>query len=170
MTEGILPNGASHLLLPSSRFEALGRAKPRCRSHPLDKFSSLSPIHFANLAELQKKLKFHASTKSQKKVAEKDQCDRSKANQSFATAGDGPSDAGRARSSFELQRYDTIAHLLSSIHNSTQSSPSFPPNASRDRQTGYRACFTAAPRARERCVVVLQRMDSRYSNVRTEES
>jgi len=101
---GIRPNGASYLLLPESRYRAMRWRLPNSRYDLADKFLSLSPIHFANRAELDKKLKSYASTKSNKGIPKDQIRDRSKANTSFTVAGSGLSEAGRIRGAFEMQR------------------------------------------------------------------
>lgn len=87
---------------------------------------SLSLINFSNRAELESKLKWHASTKSNKK-------DKSKANKPYAVDGGGPPSAGELRSSFELQRYSIVAYMSSLNSNPIQGPRSFPANASKDR-------------------------------------
>ncbi|KZT71334.1 hypothetical protein DAEQUDRAFT_755839 [Daedalea quercina L-15889] len=101
---GIRPNGASYLLLPESRLYALRWRPPNSRPYPPERFISLSPIYFVNRAELEKKLKLHASVKSNKGIPKDQIRDRSKANTTYTVAGDGLSKAGEVRGSFELQR------------------------------------------------------------------
>ncbi|KAH9833072.1 uncharacterized protein C8Q71DRAFT_252095 [Rhodofomes roseus] len=117
---GIRPNGASYLLLPESRFRALRWRPPGARPDPPERFLSLSPAHFPNRAELEKRLKTYASTKSNKGIPKDQIRDRSKANTSFTVAGNGVSEAGKIRSSFEMQRVLVLSRPMLATLDYTQ--------------------------------------------------
>lgn len=99
---GIRPNGASYLLVPDIRYYNLRLSRPRVRSSPWpgDCFISLSPIHFPSMAALDEKKKSYDSNKKDKRGPR----DRSKANTTFTSLGDGLSKEGIERASFEHQR------------------------------------------------------------------
>ncbi|TBU35618.1 hypothetical protein BD311DRAFT_772696 [Dichomitus squalens] len=99
---GIRPNGASSLLLPVDRYFDL-RLGPYPRQPPWDagEFESLSPIQFGERKELVEKLSSLVSNRKNKNEAPRD---RSRANTEFTAGGDGKSQSGEDRSSFEHQR------------------------------------------------------------------
>ncbi|KAG1744996.1 uncharacterized protein EDB91DRAFT_1122053 [Suillus paluster] len=99
---GILPNGASYVLMTSHQMWAFVRKhglRPPRKPWKVDNFLSLSPIYFATKNDLQEKLKTY-KVKAQKKKQDKDKEDNSPANRGFIR-GDYP-DSPRAF--FENQR------------------------------------------------------------------
>ncbi|PCH37738.1 hypothetical protein WOLCODRAFT_135818 [Wolfiporia cocos MD-104 SS10] len=105
---GILPNGASYILIPESRYvrSRWRRFPPKEPLRP-ERFISLSPIHFSSKEALDKKLSTMVSKKKNKNGERRD---RSKANTSYTVAGDALTKAGEARAYFEHQRI--VAHIL----------------------------------------------------------
>ncbi|RDX56392.1 hypothetical protein OH76DRAFT_1395511 [Lentinus brumalis] len=97
---GILPNGASYLLLPGRAFRERRFRRPYQDPKSAQQFESLSPIQFANKRELVAKLKMLESNKKSSDGPR----DRSKANTEYTAGGEAWSEAGLARASFEHQR------------------------------------------------------------------
>ncbi|KZT09763.1 uncharacterized protein LAESUDRAFT_810723 [Laetiporus sulphureus 93-53] len=96
---GILPNGASYVLVPSSRPGAR-MCRPRA-DRPAAVFQSLSFIDFQTEVGLNMKLDTYASKRKAKSDTEPR--DRSKANTAYTT-NKYLTDSGRHRASFEHQR------------------------------------------------------------------
>jgi len=104
-TAGILPNGASYVLMTSHQMWAFVRKhqlRPPRRPWDVDSFISLSPIYFATKSDLQEKLKTY-KVKSQKNKQEKE--DNSPANRGFVRAR---THIENPRGNFENQRFDYI--------------------------------------------------------------
>ena len=99
-TAGILPTGASYLLLEEESFRPIfGRVKDPWVSSA---FRSLSPVHFASVDDLQKKLTLYVSNKKNKNSEPRD---RSKANTAYTVQGIRElTQSGEMRSEFEWQR------------------------------------------------------------------
>ncbi|KAG0704054.1 hypothetical protein DFH29DRAFT_802373 [Suillus ampliporus] len=98
---GILPNGASYVLMTSHQMWAFVRKhglRPPRSSWKVDKFISLSPIYFATKNDLQEKLKTY-KVKSQKNKQDKE--DNSPANRGFVRVRGHPDNP---RGDFENQR------------------------------------------------------------------
>lgn len=100
LTAGILPSGASYLLLEEEPFRRIfGRVKSPWHS---SEFRSLSPVHFDSMDDLQKKLALYVSNKKNKNGEPRD---RSKANTAYTIHGIREhTAAGEIRSEFEWQR------------------------------------------------------------------
>ncbi|KAH9950288.1 hypothetical protein B0H21DRAFT_565632 [Amylocystis lapponica] len=97
---GIRPSGASYVLISQAQTEKIFGRPSYGSFWPAERFISLSPIHFATAEELATKLKAMTSKRTNKNEPR----DRSKANTTYTTGGDGPSDKGTARAAFEHQR------------------------------------------------------------------
>ncbi|ETW86157.1 hypothetical protein HETIRDRAFT_457652 [Heterobasidion irregulare TC 32-1] len=98
LTLGIVPSGASYLLLPLDRWPALQRAyglRTPHKSRPASAYLSLSPIHFDTPAAFKKKLDSLRPKKT------KQPTDTSQANKRYAI---GPKDGGAPRAAFEHSR------------------------------------------------------------------
>ncbi|OJA11338.1 hypothetical protein AZE42_04933 [Rhizopogon vesiculosus] len=98
---GILPNGASYVLMTSHQMWAFVRKhglRPPRRPWKVDNFVSLSPIYFATKNDLQEKLKTYR-VKSQKNKQDKE--DNSQANRGFVRVRGHPENT---RGDFENQR------------------------------------------------------------------
>ncbi|RPD80424.1 hypothetical protein L226DRAFT_454689 [Lentinus tigrinus ALCF2SS1-7] len=98
---GMRPNGASNLLLPVRVFQSRRLGRPYQQPWSALDFVSLSPIQFANKRELVAKLKM---MESNKKKSDGRPRDRSKANTEYTAGGEGPTEEGSARATFEHQR------------------------------------------------------------------
>lgn len=98
---GIRPNGASYLLIPKAWYRFHRGRAPNFIGWGPERFISLSPINFPTRDALEKKLRTLVSNKKDKSGIPRD---RSKANTPFTASGDGLSDAGISRASFEHQR------------------------------------------------------------------
>ena len=121
---GILPNGASYLLLPTSVYDAFEWRIPRGvdveelpvhpgaikamfkrrQAYPPSRFISLSPITFRAHDSLVAKLNEHA----QRPKKNSPDRDRSKANTLFTSSGERPevlTAQGLNRATFEYHRY-----------------------------------------------------------------
>lgn len=108
---GILPSGASYLLMNSDQMGIFARAfglRTLREFWPSSMFASLSPIHFSTAEDLLKKLKTY-NQKSNKGKKE-DVYDNSQANRGYvknavnAATGSAHTSPGVSRSSFEHQR------------------------------------------------------------------
>ena len=120
---GILPNGASYLLLPTSVYDAFRRQVPRGvdvdelpthaaevkalfkrQAHPPSRFISLSPLTFQTREALVAKLK-ELAQRPQKNAPDRD---RSKANTHYTSNGERIeilTGQGLNRATFEFHRY-----------------------------------------------------------------
>lgn len=99
---GIMPSGASYLLLPEDKFFRTFRrssAKPWLST----RFKSLSPVHFSDFEAFKKKLNSFTSKKTKKGGPR----DRSKVNTEYTIHGaDVEGEKGIIRAGFEHQRQE----------------------------------------------------------------
>ncbi|THH27430.1 hypothetical protein EUX98_g6762 [Antrodiella citrinella] len=103
---GVLPSGATYLLLEEGPFLRLFR-RSRDRPWSSSDFRSLSPIYFDSREALEKKLEQYVHNKKNKKGQPRD---RSKANTAYTLEEcvQSLTSNGELRAEFELHRYDAF--------------------------------------------------------------
>ena len=105
---GVLPCGASYLLLPATpeTHRDLKLALFRGKAHDPARYVALSPVVFATRQELAAKLDRLAQKAGKKKKREQER-DRSQANTHYTTgqSTDVITEAGKDRATFEFSRY-----------------------------------------------------------------